>query len=48
MDGIRLGYRVMVLEDGVAGVGFPPGSVERAVKTMREGGAIFIASRDIA
>lgn len=47
MDGIRLGYRVMVLEDAVAGVDFPPGSVGRAVKTMKEGGAIFIASRDI-
>ncbi|MDR2069128.1 MAG: nicotinamidase [Spirochaetaceae bacterium] len=48
MDGIRLGYRVMVLEDAVAGVGFPPGSVEEAVKTMKEKGAIFIASWDIA
>ncbi|MDR3168177.1 MAG: nicotinamidase [Treponema sp.] len=48
MDGLRLGYRVMVLEDAVAGVGFPPGSVERAVKIMKEGGAVFIASRDIA
>jgi nicotinamidase/pyrazinamidase len=48
MDGIRLGYRVFVLEDAVAGVGFPPGSVERALKTMKEGGAIFIASRDIS
>jgi nicotinamidase/pyrazinamidase len=47
MDGIRLGYRVIVLEDAAAGVGFPPGSVDRAVKTMKEGGAIFIASRDI-
>ncbi|MFP3089128.1 nicotinamidase [Treponema sp. TIM-1] len=47
MDGIRLGYRVMVLEDAVAGVDYPPGSVERAVKTMKDGGAIFIASRDI-
>jgi nicotinamidase/pyrazinamidase len=47
MDGIRLGYKVMVLEDGIAGVGFPPGSVGRAVETMKEGGAIFIASRDI-
>jgi nicotinamidase/pyrazinamidase len=47
MDGIRLGYRVMVLEDAVAGVGFPPGSVARAMQTMKEGGAIFIASRDI-
>jgi nicotinamidase/pyrazinamidase len=47
MDGIRLGYRVIVLEDAVAGVGFPSGSVGRAVKTMKEEGAVFIASRDI-
>jgi nicotinamidase/pyrazinamidase len=47
MDGIRLGYRIIVLEDAAVGVGFPPGSVERAVKTMKEEGAIFIASGDI-
>ncbi|MDR1108939.1 MAG: nicotinamidase [Spirochaetaceae bacterium] len=48
MDGLRLGYRLMVVEDAVAGVDFPPGSVERSVKDMKEGGAVFIASRDIA
>jgi nicotinamidase/pyrazinamidase len=48
MDGIRLGYRVMVVEDAVAGVDFPPGSEERAVETMKEAGTVFIASGDIA
>jgi nicotinamidase/pyrazinamidase len=48
MDALALGYRLMVVEDAVAGVDFPPGSVERAVKDMKEGGAVFIASRDIA
>lgn len=47
MDALALGYQVFVLKDAVAGVGFPPGSVERAIKNMEDGGAVFIPSGDI-
>lgn len=48
MDGLRLGYRVILLTDAVAGVDLPPGSVERALKAMQEGGALFVNSGDIS
>jgi nicotinamidase/pyrazinamidase len=47
MDGLRLGYRVILLTDAVAGVDFPPGSVERALKAMGEGGALLVDSGDL-
>jgi nicotinamidase/pyrazinamidase len=47
LDAARLGYHTVVVSDAVRGVGVPPGSVERAVELMREGGISFMDSREI-
>jgi nicotinamidase/pyrazinamidase len=47
MDSLRLGYRTLVLSDAVAGVDLPIGSVNNAIKTMKDAGAIFVSSKDI-
>ncbi|MDR0600417.1 MAG: bifunctional nicotinamidase/pyrazinamidase [Treponema sp.] len=41
-DALRLGFTVYVAEDACAGIDLPPGSLDRAVKAMKEGGAVFI------
>jgi nicotinamidase/pyrazinamidase len=48
MDGAALGYRTIVIEDAVRGVGYPEGSVERAFAAMREAGILIVQSGDIA
>ena len=45
MDSARLGFDTIVAEDAVRGVGFPTGSVERAVREMRGAGVVFSDSR---
>ncbi|MDR0402439.1 MAG: isochorismatase family protein, partial [Treponema sp.] len=47
MDSLRLGYKTLVLSDAIAGVNTPAGSVDNAVKTMKNAGAIFVSSKDI-
>lgn len=47
MDALALGFSVKVIKEAVYGVGFPEGSIERAVKTMEEGGARFISIKEI-
>jgi nicotinamidase/pyrazinamidase len=47
MDCKKLGFKTIVASDAVRGVGFPEGSVENAVKTMKEAGIEFIASKDL-
>jgi nicotinamidase/pyrazinamidase len=47
LDAARLGYRTAVLTDAVRGVGYPAGSVEKALETMRNAGVSLIHSRDI-
>jgi nicotinamidase/pyrazinamidase len=47
MDSLRLGYRTLVLTDAVAGVDIPKGSMDNAIKTMKNAGAIFVSSKDI-
>jgi nicotinamidase/pyrazinamidase len=47
MDSLRLGYTTILLTDAVAGVGVPEGSIERALKTMKDTGAFFAASGDL-
>jgi nicotinamidase/pyrazinamidase len=46
MDSLRLRYKTILLTDAVAGVGTPEGSIERALKTMKDSGAFFAASGD--
>ncbi|MDR1985771.1 MAG: bifunctional nicotinamidase/pyrazinamidase [Treponema sp.] len=46
-DAVRLGYKTLVLIDGVRGVGYPEGSVERAFKAMEDAGIILVDSKEI-
>jgi len=47
MDCKNLGFNVIIVEDAVRGVGFPDGSVEKAVTTMKSAGVDFIPSKEI-
>jgi len=47
MDCKKLGFYVIVAEDAVRGVGFPEGSVEKAITTMKNAGIQFISSKEI-
>ncbi|MHC6202630.1 bifunctional nicotinamidase/pyrazinamidase [Breznakiellaceae bacterium SP9] len=47
MDASKLGYKTYVLEDAIAGVGIPKGSIEKAVLAMKGAGIVFIKSSDI-
>jgi nicotinamidase/pyrazinamidase len=46
IDSLRLGYKTILLTDAAAGVGVPKGSVERAIKTMKDAGVVFAVSGD--
>ncbi|MDR0628287.1 MAG: bifunctional nicotinamidase/pyrazinamidase [Treponema sp.] len=47
LDAVRLGYKTLVLIDGVRGVDYPEGSVERAFKAMEDAGIILVDSKEI-
>jgi len=47
MDCRRLGFRTIVVSDAVRGVGFPEGSVENALSTMKNEGIDFFSSTEI-
>lgn len=47
MDGRQAGFDVLVLEDAVAGVDVPPGSVARALQTMRDRGVHILSTGDL-
>jgi nicotinamidase/pyrazinamidase len=47
LDAARLGFTTLVLSDAVRGVGFPAGSIEKALDTMKNSGITFAASTDI-
>ena len=40
LDACRLGFRVVVLRDGVRGIDVDPGDSERALEAMQAAGAI--------
>jgi nicotinamidase/pyrazinamidase len=42
MDAIALGFTAYLLQDAVRGVGYPEGSVEKALSAMKNAGAIVI------
>jgi nicotinamidase/pyrazinamidase len=46
MDSLRLGYKTILLTDAAAGVGVPEGSIEQALKTMKDAGALFAVTGD--
>ncbi len=47
MDALKLGYKVTLLGDCVRGVGFPPGSIEERLETMRTEGARILDSSEL-
>ena len=47
MDSRALGFTTVIADDAVRGVGFPAGSVEKAVAEMRTAGIIFTASTSL-
>jgi nicotinamidase/pyrazinamidase len=47
LDARRLGFTVMVLEDAVRGVGFPEGSVEKALDEMKKQGICLRPSEEL-
>ncbi len=48
LDALRLGFRVVVLEDAVRAVDVPSGSAARALASMREAGASFALSEALS
>jgi nicotinamidase/pyrazinamidase len=47
MDAVRLGYKTRIVADAVKGVGYPEGSVEKALKEMEKAGIALVNSGDI-
>jgi nicotinamidase/pyrazinamidase len=47
MDCRRLGFNTIIAGDAVRGVGYPPGSVEKASAEMQEAGIIFASSAQV-
>ena len=43
----NLGFNAIVASDAVRGVGFPEGSVEKAVTEMKNAGVKFLSSKEI-
>jgi nicotinamidase/pyrazinamidase len=46
LDGIREGFQVMLIGDGVRGVNLNPGDSEQAIKEMTAAGAIVVRGND--
>ena len=47
LDALALGYRVVVLRDAIAAVELQPGDGERALRQMRDAGAVIATSADL-
>jgi len=47
MDCKNLGFNTIIASDAVRGVGFPEGSIDKAVKTMKDNGIIFYTSKEL-
>ena len=47
MDCKHLGFNTIIACDAVRGVGFPEGSVEKAIAEMKDAGIIFAASQEL-
>jgi len=47
LDAVSLGFRTTVISDAVRGVDQPPGSVEDALRRMRDAGVALCESREI-
>ncbi len=47
LDGRRLGFRIVVLEDAIRGIDATPGDIQQASREMKDAGAIFAIARDL-
>jgi len=47
LDGVRLGYQVLLLADAVRGVNSPPNSVRRAIDEMLDAGVVLVEMGDL-
>ena len=47
MDGLGLGFRMVLVEDGCRGIDVPEGNVDTRINAMRDGGALIRTSRDL-
>ena len=47
IDAIHSGYKTIILTDAVRGVGYPEGSVEKALQSMQTAGAILLNSKEL-
>ena len=47
MDAVSLGYNTIVVNDAVRGLDSPPGSVDEAIRAMREAGVNITESGDL-
>ena len=47
LDARRLGFQVVVLEDAITGIDASPGDCEKAVRDMREAGAVFTRAAEL-
>ncbi|MDR1900274.1 MAG: bifunctional nicotinamidase/pyrazinamidase [Treponema sp.] len=47
LDAARLGFRTLVLGDAVRGVGYPEGSVEKALAEMEAAGIALVSSGEV-
>jgi nicotinamidase/pyrazinamidase len=48
LDAAARGFKTLVIRDGVRGVGFPEGSVERAFGLLKDSGVLVLDSGEIA
>ena len=46
IDALRLGLKTYLLEDACRGIDIPAGSIDKAAKSMKERGAIFVSTTD--
>jgi len=47
MDAVKLGFRTCLIEDACRGVGFPSGSVDRALREMKSAEVKILKSKDL-
>lgn len=47
LDGLRLGFRIVVLEDAIRGIDATHGDIKRAIEDMRAAGAMFATAAEL-
>ena len=47
LDGLKLGFEVVVIEDGIRAVNLKPGDGDKAIQEMKDAGATFVESSQL-